>query len=93
MENELIGLFGLGSVGLVLALTQVVKPWVNDTRLYPLISIALGIGLNILIGQMTHNGVASSILYGMMAGLSASGLYSFGATLKEGVGAKKKGGK
>lgn len=92
-DSVLRGLVGLAGVPLVLALTQVFKRFINDTRYYPLISLALGLVLNTLVavarGQTTGQELALAAIQGMMAGLAASGLYSAGSTLKGGAAVNK----
>ena len=39
-ENLLKGIIGLGGVPVILGLIQIIKPFVVDTRLYPVISMS-----------------------------------------------------
>lgn len=64
-------------VALTLGLTQVTKSFISDTRFYPLISLVVAVGLTLLI-----MGVSTlAVLIGIVAGLSASGLYDHAATV------------
>lgn len=87
------GLLGLGGLPAILALTQMWKGIITDTRWYPLISVAMGLVVNILaaiaLSQTTGRDMAAAMLMGIMAGLAAAGLYSAGATLREGPAADK----
>lgn len=82
--------FGLASIPVILALTQVVKPFIADKRFYPVIAVFLGLIFNIGVGYSIGADIAQSSVLGVLAGLSASGLYSTGATLTAGEAAKKK---
>lgn len=94
MDYELLkSLVGLGGIPLILALTQLFKPWVKATRTYPFISVAWGLAINVGLalglGPADRLAVIKAIFAGVMAGLAASGLYSSGATFKEGAWAVK----
>ena len=96
MESQefLRALGALGGIPLLLGLTQLLKPFVKDTRYYPVISVVAGILLNILIamalGPLSRVAVIVATLQGAMAGLAAWGLYSAGATYREGNIADKR---
>ena len=89
-EFSLANFLYLGGVGLLLGVVQLLKPFVSDTRYYPLIGVVAGILLNELIGYYLGVAWPASLIMGLIAGLAASGLYSWGATLKEGSLADKK---
>ena len=94
MDSELLkSLVGLGGIPIILALTQLFKPWINDTRLYPFISVAwalaINIGLAIGLGGADRVVLMNAAFLGTMAGLAGSGLYSSGATFREGTLADK----
>lgn len=82
MENvELIkSLVGLAGVPLVLGMVKVIKPFLRDHRWYAVVSLAVGISLNMVFGWGL--GITSAlawvvaIINSIMAGLAASGLYS-----------------
>lgn len=59
----------------VQALVNMLKPFVQDSRLYPLISLAIGIILMVLFSVLFKLPLATHILAGFLAGLSASGFY------------------
>lgn len=89
MDNELLkSLLGLGGSALIVALTQIFKPFVKQTKFYPFISIGWGLLLNIgimsIIQPITRVSIAVGIVQGLMVGLAAAGIYSTGATLREG---------
>ncbi len=94
MDNEVLkSLIGLGGVVVIVGLVQVFKPFVKDTRYYPLIAIAWGLVIN--MGAAWGIGITARVdwvvaaLQSILAGLAASGLYSYGSTLKEGDMANK----
>ena len=92
--NEFItSIVALGGVPLILGLVQLFKPFVTDTRLYPLIAVGFGLGINLIAGWALGAGVPSdwiiALFNGIIAGLAASGLYSTDSTLKEGSAADK----
>lgn len=64
------------SVGYVLALTEVVKRFLKpDSRFIPLVSVGFGVLISLL---NPINNLTSNILYGVLLGLSASGLWDNG---------------
>jgi len=94
MDGELVkSLVALGGVPLILGLVQVFKPFISDTRYYPLLAVAFGLAINLVAGWALGAGTASdwvvAAFNGIIAGLAASGLYSTGSTLKEGATADK----
>jgi len=95
VDGELVkSLVALGGVPLILGLVQLFKPFISDTRYYPLLAVAFGLVINLIAGWTLGAGTASewvaAAFNGITAGLAASGLYSTGSTLKEGVAADKK---
>ena len=95
MNSEFLKtLAGVGSIPLIVGLTQLSKGFILDTRYYPVISVVAGIILNILIamalGPLNRADIVIATLQGTMAGLAASGLYSTGATYREGSRADKR---
>ncbi|MDD4986756.1 MAG: hypothetical protein PHQ43_13465 [Dehalococcoidales bacterium] len=92
--NDFItSIVALGGVPLILGLVQLFKPFVKDTRYYPLIAVSFGLVINLIAGWALGAGVPSdwitALFNGIIAGLAASGLYSTGSTLKEGSAADK----
>ncbi len=87
---------GLAGAPLVAALTELVKrSWPElEARWWPLVAVLWGLALNIgwaaveLYARMTEQSpvvvYAVALILGLMAGLSASGLYSGNKTLREG---------
>ena len=78
----------LGGVPLILGLVQLFKPFVTDTRYYPLLALGFGLTINLIAGWTLGASVATdwvtALFNGIIAGMAASGLYSAGSTLKEG---------
>jgi uncharacterized membrane protein HdeD (DUF308 family) len=68
----------LGLIAIVVGITQIFKPFISDSRFYPVISLVLGVAASFLVPQAN---VAMTILAGLVMGLSASGAYSTGKTL------------
>ncbi len=89
MDFDLKNLLYLGSVPIIIALVQVVKQWVTDTRWYSLASIMFGIVVNLLIGVSSGLNWMTSAFMGIVSGLTASGLYSTNSTLQAGAEAKR----
>ncbi len=94
MDNEFLkSIIGLGGMLLIVALVQLFKPFVKDTRYYPLIAIAWGLLINLLaawgLGITARADWVVAFIMGILVGLAASGLYSAGSTLKEGDMANK----
>ena len=93
--NELIAsLVALGGVPLILGLVQLFKPFISDTRYYPLLALAFGLVINLIAAWATGaNGTSdwvAALFNGITAGMAASGLYSASSTLKEGAAADKR---
>ena len=89
--TELQALLGAGSVPIIVALVQVlIKPFFSDTRVYPLFALLFGVLFHLLIGLYLDIPVIAWFIQGIMAGLAASGAYSFGSTAREGARANKK---
>ena len=89
MNIDLGSMLGVGSVPVVLAVVQFLKPFIDDKRFYPLVGMIVGVAFNILVGLALSLPIAQTALVGILAGLGASGLYSFGSTLSLGNAAKK----
>lgn len=66
---------GLALVPIVIALTQIVKMWVLDSRYAPLVSIAFGIAGAFIIPVPTTT-IGLTVLQGILIGLTASGLFT-----------------
>ena len=94
-DSELIkSLVALGGVPLILGLVQLFKPFISDTRYYPLLAIALGLVINLItawaLGASGTSDWVAALFNGIIAGMAAGGLYSGGSTLWEGPTADKK---
>jgi hypothetical protein len=70
---------GLTGVPIVTALVQVVKiAWPElDSRYWPVLCLAIAIGLNVGIAAAMGNPWRTGVIWGLLAGLSASGLYTW----------------
>ncbi|MDD4986913.1 MAG: hypothetical protein PHQ43_14290 [Dehalococcoidales bacterium] len=83
-----------GGVPLILGLVQLFKPFITDTRFYPLLALGFGLVINLVaawvLGASISSDWVTALFNGIIAGLAASGLYSAGSTLKEGTTADKK---
>jgi hypothetical protein len=93
-NNELLtSIVALGGVPLILGLVQLFKPFITDTRYYPLVAMAFGLVINLVAGwALGASAIAdwiTALLNGIIAGLAASGLYSAGSTIQEGTLADK----
>ena len=92
--NEFItSIVALGGVPLILGLVQLFKPFITDTRFYPLVALGFGLAINLVagwaLGASAASGWITVLFNGIIAGLAAGGLYSAGSTLKEGSTADK----
>ena len=92
--NELItSIVALGGVPLILGLVQLFKPFITDTRFYPLVALGFGLAINLIagwaLGASASSDWVTALFNGIIAGMAAGGLYSAGSTLKEGSAADK----
>ena len=76
MDFNLSSYLFMGSIPVILGLVQVIKLWVSDTRLYPIFSIILGLIMNIGISFYLGEDMVAAVVMGIIAGLSAAGMYS-----------------
>ena len=88
--NDFItSIVALGGVPLILGLVQLFKPFIKDTRFYPLLALGFGLAINLIagwtLGASTPSDWVTSLFNGVIAGMAASGLYSAGTTLKAGT--------
>jgi hypothetical protein len=92
-SDFIASLVALGGVPLILGLVQLFKPFITDTRYYPLVALAFGLIINLIAGWALGASIVTdwvTVLFnGIIAGLAASGLYSTGSTLREGTAADK----
>jgi high-affinity Fe2+/Pb2+ permease len=92
-KEFITSIVALGGVPLILGLVQLFKPFITDTRFYPLLAVGFGLAINLVAGWALGAGEASewvtALLNGIIAGMAAAGLYSAGSTLKEGAAADK----
>ena len=66
---------GLAGVGVIIALTNLSKKFINDERWFPPISVAIGIVWNMMLAFAFNGDYKRGIIAGVISGLSASGLY------------------
>ena len=93
--NDFItSIVALGGVPLILGLVQLFKPFISDTRFYPLLALSFGLMINLVaawaLGASASSDWVTALFNGIIAGMAASGLYSASSTLKEGATADKK---
>lgn len=67
---------GAVTVGLVVGLVELCKRWVDDSRWYPVIALALAVSLNVAYAIGRGWDPAAAAVNGVIVGLTASGLYS-----------------
>ena len=93
MEAELIGISGLGGASLVWAIVGMLRGTIGvdviKDRFTPPLAVAIGIGLNCLLKldnvvDLAETTWTGTILLGIMTGLSASGIHSFGKKIING---------
>ena len=85
-EAEIVGLLALGGAGATLGLVEVVKrlakmPSELEGRIVPVLAILIGCGWNwLLLSYLKAEDarLVTIILYGVLSGLAASGLWSGG---------------
>ena len=73
---EIRNIIGLGGIPLIVAAVQVSKCALPDERYYPFCALAWGLAINLLAALALQTDLATGALYGILAGLSASGAYS-----------------
>lgn len=76
--HELIGLAG---VPVVIGLVQVAKPFIADSRFYPLLALGLALALNLAAAFVLDGDPRRAVFAGLVAGLAAAGLYDHGKAL------------
>ncbi|MFN8533270.1 MAG: hypothetical protein U0556_06965 [Dehalococcoidia bacterium] len=74
-------LIGLAGVPVIVALVQVFKPFVADSRFYPPIALGMGLLLNLGAAFLLDADPQRAALAGIVAGLAAAGLYDQGRAL------------
>lgn len=63
-------------IPVIVGVVQVVKTATEiDSKYLPLLSLALGVSFSIVAGLSTQSDLLTSLFNGLIAGLSASGLY------------------
>lgn len=93
--GELVAVGGLAGAGIVLALVEVLRRTIGERiikdRFTPILAIGFGIGLNALVKLDSAVAVEETtwmgtVLLGILTGLAASGIYSGGKAVTEGMG-------
>lgn len=71
---------GLGSIPIIVALVELIKQMFPslDKRFWPGIAIAWGLLINLALAYILVTDYRIAVVMGIIAGLSASGLYSGG---------------
>jgi hypothetical protein len=72
---ELKEIIGLAGVPLIIALVEMSKGQVTHKKDWPLVAVFWGLVLNVGAALAMGTEVAQGIVYGLVAGLAASGLY------------------
>ena len=79
---DLSSLLYVGGAGLVIALVQVIKSWVKNDSLYPILAMLFGIIINVTIGRRVGIDLTTNVFAGIITGLLACGIYSTTGTGK-----------
>lgn len=74
-------LVGLAGVPVVIGLVQVVKPFIADSRFYPLLALGVALALNLAAAFVLDGDPWRAVVAGLVAGLAAAGLYDHGKAL------------
>jgi len=76
---DLSTLVGFAGVPIVTALVQLIKmTWPEiESRWWPALSFLVAIGLNVGAAAALHSSLEVGFVWGILAGLSASGLYTW----------------
>jgi hypothetical protein len=80
---------GLAAAPIIAALLQVIKPFVPDSRWWPLIAIAMGVAWSLAVNAALPDAAVSDVgwiaagLRGVVTGMAASGIYSATKNLRE----------
>ncbi len=77
---DITDFYGLGSAPIVTGIVELIKQTLPelDSRWWPVVSLAVGVLLNVAIGTgVLARPLPEAILNGVLAGLAASGFYSY----------------
>jgi hypothetical protein len=70
---------GTGAVPIIMALTQIIKPFIPAKKFHPIIALVIGITLNfavmLALVPLTYTDGLISVLMGMVSSFLASGIY------------------
>lgn len=80
MDINLAQWAGLGGIPLIQALVALVKTTIPGlpARYYPGVSIVFGVALNEVLAYLIQADYRTAAVVGVVAGLAASGLFTFG---------------
>ncbi len=78
MDNEMVALTGLAAAPIITALVAAIGAAIPalPRRAYPLVAVALGVAWNVAASAAAAQLGWSAPMYGIVAGLVSSGLYS-----------------
>lgn len=63
-------------------LVDVIKPFIKDTKWYPILSMLIGVVFGIVVSLLFGFSVPEYVLAGFIAGVGASGLYDIAKSVK-----------
>lgn len=78
MDNEMVALTGLAAAPIITALVAAISAAIPalPRRAYPIVAVAIGVAWNMAASAASGGIGWSAPVYGVVAGLAASGLYS-----------------
>lgn len=78
MDNETVALTGLAAAPIIIALVAAIGAAIPalPRRLYPIVAVAIGVAWNLAASAAAGQPGWDAPIYGAVAGLAASGLYS-----------------
>jgi len=78
MDASLLqSVFGLAGAPLVMSLVTItIKPFVPDSRWYPVAALVFGIAWNVALAYGFGLALNTSVVLGVVTGLAAAGVYS-----------------
>lgn len=70
---------GLAGVPVIVGLVEAFKLfWPDEERVYPVVAIGFGLAINVGLAWSMIGDLRLAVVYGVVAGLAAAGLYSGG---------------
>lgn len=76
---------GVSAVAIIVALVQIIKSFGLEQKYSPIVAIIIGVGLSVAYSYYGTEKLFESIVLGIVAGLSAVGIYSSAKNIKEGI--------